>query len=130
MKSIYEFLRFCLVGVIATGFHYGVYALLLLLFDTDYKIITNISYTIGYLISWFLNFIMTTYFTFRSNISFRKGVGFAVCHLINYLLHIGFLNLFLWIGISEKIAPIPVYCCVIPINFLLVRTVFKSKKIQ
>jgi hypothetical protein len=44
---------------------------------------------------------------------------------VNYLLHMLFLNLFLWIGVAEQWAPIPVYCLVVPINFLLVRTVFK-----
>ena len=43
-----------------------------------------------------------------------------------YLLHVAFLNLFLWLGVSKSLAPIPVFAIVIPINFLLVRFVFKK----
>lgn len=32
-------------------------------------------------------------------------------------------------GVEENYAPIPVYLIVIPINFLLVRFVFKTKKL-
>ena len=56
----------------------------------------------------------------------QRGVGFAVCHGVNYLLHMGFLNLFLLMGISATIAPWLVFCCVIPINFVIVRTVFRK----
>ena len=40
-------------------------------------------------------------FTFRSKPSSRNAVGFGFSHLINYLLEIGLLNLFLWIGAGE-----------------------------
>ena len=35
------------------------------------------------------------------------------------------LNVFIGIGISERLAPIPVYCIAVPVNFMLVRLVFK-----
>ena len=38
--------------------------------------------------------------------------------------------MFLSIGISEAIAPLFVFAIVIPINFLLVRFVFKSNKFR
>ena len=48
-------------------------------------------------------------------------------HLTNYLIHIGLLNLFLRLGFSRPLAPIPVFLIAIPVNFLLVRFVFKQK---
>ena len=119
-----EFIRFALVGVIATGIHYGLYYLLNLFINV------NVAYTVGYVVSWFVNLYLTAHFTFKSSLSFKKGVGFAFSHLINYLLHMLFLNLFLAIGMSEEIAPLFVFAVVIPINFLLVRFVFKSKRFQ
>lgn len=123
-RKFREFVRFAIVGLIATGIHYGIYYLLNLFLNV------NVAYTIGYVVSWFANLYMTAHFTFKSTLSFKKGVGFAFSHLVNYLLHMLFLNLFLAIGVSEKIAPLFVFALVIPINFLLVRFVFKSKRFK
>lgn len=119
-----EFIRFAIVGVIATGIHYGIYYLL------EQIINVNISYTIGYVVSWFINLYLTAHFTFKSRLSVKKGIGFAFSHLANYLMHMIFLNIFLAVGVSEEIAPLFVFAIVIPINFLLVRFVFKSKRFQ
>ena len=126
--TVREFIRFAIVGLIATGIHYGLYLLLITLFKGDSRLWTNIAYSIGYVVSWVCNLWLTAHFTFRESVSFGRGVGFAVCHLINYGLHILFLNIFLLWGIPERLAPIPVYCIVVPINFILVRTVFKKLK--
>ena len=119
-----EFVRFGFVGVIATAIHYGIYYLL------EQIINVNIAYTIGYVVSWFVNLYLTAHFTFKSQLSVKKGVGFAFSHLVNYLLHMIFLNIFLAVGLSEEMAPLFVFAIVIPINFLLVRFVFKSKAFQ
>jgi putative flippase GtrA len=129
-EKLYEFLRFCLVGLIATCIHYGFYLLLITWIEIDGKLWVNIAYLIGFVMSWLCNLWMTAKITFKTHVSLKRGVGFAVTHAINYLLHVLFLNIFLAVGISEQIAPIPVYCCVVPINFILVRIVFKSPKIQ
>ena len=123
-EKIKEFVRFVIVGVIATTIHYGVYYLL------EQIINVNVSYTIGYVVAWFVNLYLTSRFTFKSQLSFKKGIGFAFSHLVNYLLHMLFLNIFLAIGLSAEIAPLFVFAVVIPINFLLVRFVFKSKQFQ
>lgn len=119
-----EFIRFAIVGVIATVLHYGVYYLLLIIINV------NLAYSAGYLVSLLCNFYLSSVFTFNSKANVKKGVGFVFSHLINYLLHMLFLTVFLHLGIPEKLAPIPVIFCVFPINFLLVRTVFKSKWFQ
>ena len=123
-EKIKEFVRFVIVGVVATAIHYGVYYLL------EQIINVNVAYTIGYVVAWFVNLYLTSRFTFESQLSFKKGVGFAISHLVNYLLHMLFLNIFLAIGLSAEITPLFVFAIVIPINFLLVRFVFKSKKFQ
>ncbi len=115
-------MRFCIVGVVATAVHYGVYALLNLFCQY------NIAYTVGYLVSLALNFYLSSRFTFRSSMSVLKGGGFVIAHLVNYLLHMALLNLFVMVGVPEIWAPLPVYAIVVPINFILVRTVFKKLK--
>ncbi|MBQ0154990.1 MAG: GtrA family protein [Bacteroidales bacterium] len=117
-ETFFQLLRFAVVGVVATAIHYGVYLLLLNLLSE------NIAYTIGYLVSFVCNFILTCVFTFRKKASAQRGVGFGLAHLVNYGLHVALLNFFLWMGISNKLAPIPVFCIAVPVNFLLVRFVF------
>ena len=131
-SKLREFIRFAIVGTVATGIHYGIYLLLLWIFriEQDETFSTNIAYSIGYVIAWFCNFYMSAHFTFKSQTSVRRGIGFALSHGVNYLLHLAFLNLFLWMGMSETWAPVPVFCIVIQINFILVRYVFKSKHFQ
>ena len=118
-----EFFRFILVGVLATATHYGIYFFLCVL------MLPAIAYTIGYAISFILNFYLSNIFTFNTKPTVRKGIGFGISHFINYLLHIGLLSLFIWIGVPERWAPLPVFALVVPVNFLLVRFVLKSKKI-
>lgn len=87
----------------------------------------NIAYSIGYVVSFVFNFLLSNFFTFNTKPNVKRGVGFAISHLINYGLHIVFLNLFLFLSISDTYAPLLVYVVVFPINFILVRFAFKSK---
>ena len=86
----------------------------------------TIAYSIGYGISFVCNFILTCIFTFKKKASIRRGAGFGLAHAVNYLLHVLLLNLFLWLGLSESLAPLPTFMIVIPVNFLLLHHVFKK----
>lgn len=117
-----ELLRFLLVGVFATALHYGIYFLLMQFIPV------GVAYTAGYVISFLANFYLTAYFTFRRRPSWKNAAGFGGAHLVNYLLHMVLLAAFLKIGCSKSLAPLPVFAIAIPVNFLLVRFVFKGKK--
>ncbi len=119
--NILEIVRFSVVGVVVTGVHYGVYLLL------QYAINVNIAYTLGYVVAFFINFYLTSLYTFRKKPSWKKGIGFGGAHLFNYLLHMLLLNIFLKMNIPKAMAPIPVYAIAIPVNFIMVRFVFKFK---
>ena len=122
----YQFIRYCTVGTLAAGIHYGVYYLL-----QEYEM-TNLSiaYTIGYVTSFICNFFLTSYFTFRSNPSLKRALGFGGSHLVNYLIHMGLFNLFLYLNVDQEIAPLCVLAVAVPTNFLMLRFVFKHKKEQ
>lgn len=120
-----EVVRFGIVGVLATAIHYVIYYLLL-----QTRMNAGIAFTIGYAISWLSNFWLSAHFTFRKKATVKKGVGFAMSHLINYLLQIVFLEIFIWLGVPTTLAPLPVYCVCIPVNFILVRFIFNSKKLE
>lgn len=119
---VVEAVRFGIVGLIAFAIHYAIYWVLL------HWINVNVAYTIGYALSFVCNFFMTSYFTFKSEATVKRGMGFGVAHLTNYLLSIVLLNIILWLGVKAEVAPIPVFLIAGTINFLLVRFVFKNIK--
>lgn len=116
-----EFIRFGIVGIIATIIHYGIY------FALNLIIVSWIAYSIGYGISFLGNFYLSNRFTFRTKPTVKKGVGFGLSHFINYLLQVILLSIFIKLGIPDKYAPIPVFCIAVPVNFLMVRFVLNLK---
>ena len=117
-EDILQFLRFCIIGVLAAAVHYGVYFIL------QWWIDLNIAYTAGYLISFVGNFILTNYFTFRTKPTWKNFVGFAGSHGINYFLHIILFNVFLWLGVHHLIAPPLVMLVAMLVQFTILRVVF------
>lgn len=120
-QNFYEIIRFGIVGIIATIIHYGIYLAL------NFIIVSWIAYSIGYGISFLGNFYLSNRFTFKTKPTFKKGVGFGLSHFINYLLQVILLSIFIKLGIPDKYAPIPVFCIAVPVNFLMVRFVLKSR---
>jgi putative flippase GtrA len=124
-KDIFgEIIRFGMVGTTAAAIHYGTYWLLQRYIDV------NVAYTVGYIVSFIVNYILSARFTFREKTSTRNGLGFIGAHLTNYFMHIVLFNAFLWVGLSRALAPLAVLAIAVPLNFLMVRFVFKhfSKK--
>ena len=119
-RTFNEIIRFGIVGCIAVVVQYVVYYLCL------YVLSHNLAFTVGYLVSFTANYMMTTAFTFKTRKSVNNSIGFAICHVINYLLQTGLLNLFIYSGISKPIAPLPVFAICVPTNFVLVRYVMKK----
>lgn len=127
--SFREFVRFAIVGTVATAIHYGIYLLLLWLchIKQTETVWVEAAYSAGYIVSFLCNLWLTAHFTFRKTLNVKRGGGFVLSHIVNYLLHIGILTLFLRLGVPKAWAPVPVFCIAVPVNFLLVRFVFKSK---
>lgn len=114
---IQEALRFGIVGIISTGITYGVYYLLLT------HINASVAFSVAYFIAFCVNFILTTKFTFGVKVTTRRGVGFIVTNIINYVFSVGLLNFFIWIGMSNSLAPIPMFAITLLTNFFIVRWV-------
>ena len=119
-QIIKEALKFGVVGILSTAITYGVYLLLVNSFTP------TISYLIAYVVGILANFLMNIKYTFKTTTSVKKGIGFIICHAINLGLSVGLLNLFVHLGMSKTLAPIPMYAICVPVNFLLVRIVLKK----
>ena len=129
-RKLGEVLRFGIVGVLATLIQYAVYRGLLLFIPDGVSVarsqfLSSLCMTAGYGVSFVFNFFASTRFTFRVEANARRGAGFAFSHAVNYLLQMATLNFFLWIGLSKALAPVPMFCICVPVNFVLVRFFLK-----
>ncbi len=121
-STIAEMGRFVLVGAAATLLHYAIYyGLMALMWPT-------VAYALGYILSFAFNYVATTFFTFRTRPAWKNLLGMMGAHGVNFLLHMGLFQAFLWSGIPEAWIPLPVYAIAVPLNFLLVRFVFTDSK--
>lgn len=116
-----QFVRFCANGVLAVAIQYGVY---LLLVQWINPFAAN---TVGYVVSFCVNFIVTSYWTFRSRPSWRKLAGFGGSHIVNYLCQQAFLALFLWAGVAKEYAAILAMGSAVPVNFMILRIIYKPE---
>ena len=117
-----EFIRFVIVGILATVIHYVIYLAL----EHGLHINYNFAYTIGDILSFIFNFFASTFFTFKTNANAQNGIRFAGAHLINYFVHMILLNVFIFIGMPDNLAPIFVFPIAIIINFFMVRFALKK----
>ena len=120
--KLLEFIRFVIVGVGATILHYGIYLTLEHGLHFNY----NLAYTLGYILSFIFNFFASTFFTFKTEANAQNGFKVASAHLINYFVHMFLLNIFIFIGIPDGIAPIFVFPIAIILNFFMVRFALKK----
>lgn len=119
-QKVGEVIRFGIVGILATALQYAIYWLLI------HWLNPSVAMTIGYIVSFAFNFVASTRYTFRVEASAKRGMGFALSHAVNYALQMLTLNLFLWFGVPKQLAPIPMFCICVPVNFVLVRYFLKK----
>ena len=122
-ERLREILLFGVVGTTAMGIHYGLYYLLLAYLPV------NAAFSVGYLVSFLCNFMMSSYLTFKVRPSLTRFLRFAASHATNYLLQMVLLNFFVHVmSLGERLAPIPVYAISIPVSYLLVRLAMRGRK--
>lgn len=131
LNKYYEFIRFSIVGTISAIVHFIVYLLFLWLFDIEWSADGsigwqhNVAYAIGYSISLIGNLFMTAKFTFRQNIKFKTLIFFLASHGFNFVIQECLLNTCLLLGVANWLALPLVLLIATPVNFLMVRMVFK-----
>ena len=124
-SRISEIIRFGLVGFFATILQYGIYVV----FVEAVKVKAVPSTLISYAISFIANFFLSSYFTFHTRPDAKKGIGFALSHLVKMGLQTGMVAIFQQL-VGKTLALLPALGICIPINYLLVRFVFTNKFFQ
>ena len=121
-----EVLRFAITGTLVTFILYAVYLPLSFIMTNS----VGIAYTIGFVISFITNFLLSNYYTFRTKPTFDRAILFCIVQFINYMLQILCFKFFILLGVSNVWAPVPVWVFIFPINFLLMRVALKSASIK
>lgn len=119
-----SFLRFCIVGGLATLIDACIYYLVKPFVNYQVAMVT------GYMLSLVVNYLLTVFWTFKSKPTIKNGLGVLAAHLINcFIIRAGLLFLFVKeMRINDNIAYIIMLCISIPLNFLMVKFVFTQKK--
>ena len=126
IRALYEsaFVRFAVVGGIATGVNYATYVVLVRHFDDLWP---SVAYFCAFCVSIVCNFLLSSYFTFRVRPSARRAVRFLAAHLINLVNELVLLEIWLWVGVPKLYAPLCVFAVAFPINFFLVRFALRGR---
>ena len=130
-KKYRSAVRFVLVGAIGTGVQYGIYYILLGVFQykwPDVGVLTSLAFTIGFVIEMVLNYFMTSFYTFRVRPSLKNAGGFIIGRTLNYFIQIGLLNILIWLHMSEEWAGLTAIALAGVINYFVLLPFYKDKK--
>ena len=123
--------RFVLVGALGTGLQYGIYYVLLGVFQTKWPevaLLTSIAFTAGYVIEMVMNYFLTSFYTFKKTPSWKNAGGFILGRTLNYGIQLLFLNVMIWLHMSEEWAGIVAIMLAGVINYFVIRPFYKDKK--
>lgn len=121
-EKFMEFIRFCIVGVIATGIDACIYYIVRLF--TIYQI----ALVCGYTISLIANYFMTMFWTFKEKPNIKNAIGVVIAHLFNlFVVRMSLMYIFVsLIGLNDKIAYVPTLFISMVTNFIFVRFAVKK----
>lgn len=118
-----EILRFALTGGFCTVLQYGIYVV----FVDAVKVPAVVSTIISYAISFIANFFLSSFFTFHTDPNAKKGIAFALSHLINMGLQTGLVAIFKGL-VGSTLALLPALIICVPVNYFLVRFAFTNRR--
>ena len=123
--------RFVFVGALGTGMQYGIYYLLLGIFQhrwPDVAILTSVAFSIGFIIEMISNYFLTNYYTFNTRPSLKNAGGFLVGRAINYVIQLLLLNLFIRFSLSEEVSGIVAIALAGVINYFILLPFYNKDK--
>ena len=123
--------RFVFVGTLGTGLQYGIYYLLLDIFQRQWPevgILTSVAFTAGFMIEMVCNYFLTNFYTFRTRPSWKNAGGFLLGRVLNYVIQLSLLNALVWLHMGEEWAGIVAIMLAGVINYFVLRPFYKDKK--
>ena len=123
--------RFVFVGTLGTGLQYGIYYLLLDIFQRQWPevgILTSVAFTAGFMIEMVCNYFLTNFYTFRTRPSWKNAGGFLLGRVLNYIIQLSLLNALVWLHMGEEWAGIVAIMLAGVINYFVLRPFYKDKK--
>lgn len=123
--------RFSIVGAIGTAMQYGIYYVFLALFERycpGLHAYVTIAFTIGFCVEMVSNYLLTSFYTFRSRPCLKNAGGFLVGRGVNYVVQIGFLHLLILCSMPEEWAGIVAIVLAGIVNYFVLMPFFKKKK--
>ncbi len=117
MRNIAEFIRFCIVGVIATGID------AVLFYAAKTIVPYQVALVIGYLMSLTVNYYLTTKWTFRVKQTLTNLVGILSVHLVNlFIVRMGLMFLFVrQMGLDSNVAYVPMLIISVLFSFIAIK---------
>ena len=123
--------RFVCVGAFGTALQYGIYYLFLSLFERfypDMRVKVTLAFTLGFGIEMISNYLLTSFYTFRTRPNIKNAGGFLFGRLVNYFIQIGFLHILIYIGLSEEWSGIVAIVLAGIINYFVLVPFYSKKK--
>jgi len=117
-----ELCRFIFWGGVNTLAGYLIYAFLLLFLPYLF------SYTIAFITSVFISYILNSKFVFNQELKLSKAIKYPVVYLTQYLL--GAMSLYILVQVlrvNKLLAPMFVIVLTIPVTYLLSRRIVRGK---
>ena len=130
-KKYRSAVRFVLVGALGTGLQYGIYYMLLGVFQQhgpEVMILTSLAFTIGFVMEMICNYFLTSFYTFRVRPNWKNAGGFLVGRALNYVIQLILLNCLIWLHMSEEWAGIAAIALAGVINYFVLLPFYKDNK--
>ncbi len=118
-RNIAEFIRFCIVGAIATGIDAALF------YAAKTVVPYQVALVIGYLISLTVNYYLTTKWTFKVKQTWANLVGIISVHLVNlFIVRMGLMFLFVrQMGLDSNVAYVPMLIVSVLFSFVAIKII-------
>ena len=111
-------LRFLASGAFNTLLTYALY-LLALRFMAP-----GLAYTLVYMLGIALAYVLNRGFVFRGHAGWRSALAMPAIYLVQYLLSLGVISLWVWMGLPAGLAPLPAIALCMPVTYVLTKRSF------
>ena len=122
--------RFVCVGAFGTLLQYGVYYLFLEILRrtlSDSQTMTSLAFSIGFVVEMVVNYFLTNYYTFHTRPNWKNAGAFLIGRAVNYGVQLLFLNILIWLAMSEEVSGILAIRLAGVINYFVLVPFFRTK---